>query len=227
LPHPTLSEWLFALRSVGPAFGVEPDNYTLKSPTFKLGGWRMGVEHQRNFESVVVRWIGSPYLMPAPSERWVVCPRGDREKGWLFRVRVQPGELSQFLDELRAAPPDAAAVELVLEERIAKSLRDTPEQRRARIAESSPVPLRASVAATIFVRNHDVAAEVLLRAAGICESCRQPAPFVRRSDGTPYLEVHHRIRLADGGHDTVENAIALCPNCHRREHYAAAPRLPA
>ena len=25
--------------------------------------------------------------------------------------------------------------------------------------------------------------------------------------------------LADGGADTVENAIAVCPNCHRELHY--------
>ena len=28
------------------------------------------------------------------------------------------------------------------------------------------------------------------------------------------------LRLADGGPDTVENAVALCPNCHRRLHYS-------
>ncbi|MFL9918022.1 HNH endonuclease signature motif containing protein [Paraburkholderia fungorum] len=59
--------------------------------------------------------------------------------------------------------------------------------------------------------------EVLLRADGTCEGCGQSAPF-QRADGTPYLEVHHRRRLADGGEDTVENAIALCPNCHRERH---------
>ena len=25
--------------------------------------------------------------------------------------------------------------------------------------------------------------------------------------------------LLEGGPDTVENAIALCPNCHRKQHY--------
>ncbi|GAB5097949.1 hypothetical protein YK56LOC_36650 [Caballeronia sp. HLA56] len=69
-----------------------------------------------------------------------------------------------------------------------------------------------------FRRNADVIAEVQLRADGACEGCAQSAPF-QRADGTPYLEVHHRRRLADGGEDTVENAIALCPNCHRERHY--------
>jgi 5-methylcytosine-specific restriction protein A len=40
-------------------------------------------------------------------------------------------------------------------------------------------------------------------------------------DGTPYLEVHHVKWLALGGSDTVSNAVALCPNCHRLMHHGA------
>ncbi|WP_330847424.1 HNH endonuclease signature motif containing protein [Alicycliphilus denitrificans] len=43
--------------------------------------------------------------------------------------------------------------------------------------------------------------------------------FVRASDGTPYLKVHHRVHLAHGGPDTVANTLALCPNCHRLRHF--------
>ncbi len=39
-----------------------------------------------------------------------------------------------------------------------------------------------------------------------------------REDGSP-LEVHHVIRLADGGSDTINNSVALCPNCHRELHF--------
>ncbi|WP_244103918.1 HNH endonuclease [Burkholderia ambifaria] len=46
-------------------------------------------------------------------------------------------------------------------------------------------------------------------------NCKEPAPFLRKKDHTPYLDVHHKQRLADDGDDTIENAIALCPNCHR------------
>lgn len=34
----------------------------------------------------------------------------------------------------------------------------------------------------------------------------------------PYLESHHIIWLAAGGADSVDNTIALCPNCHRKMH---------
>lgn len=60
---------------------------------------------------------------------------------------------------------------------------------------------------------------VLRRAAGQCESCRFEAPF-DRPNGDPYLEPHHTTRLADDGPDDPAHVIALCPNCHRRAHYA-------
>ncbi|MCF5216690.1 HNH endonuclease, partial [Pseudomonas syringae] len=53
----------------------------------------------------------------------------------------------------------------------------------------------------------------------VCSLCNQKAPFKRKKDQSPYLEVHHRKRLADGGEDTVANAIAVCPNCHRKAHH--------
>lgn len=70
-----------------------------------------------------------------------------------------------------------------------------------------------------YLRNPDVRAEVLCRAKGICEECHQPAPFISKNTGHPYLEVHHRIPLSQGGKDTVENSIAVCPNCHRKLHF--------
>lgn len=80
-------------------------------------------------------------------------------------------------------------------------------------------PIRSSATIEVFDRNPDVVAVVLQRANGNCECCKKPAPFIRKSDNTPYLEVHHTIPLAAGGDDTVKNAEALCPNCHREKHY--------
>jgi len=103
---------------------------------------------------------------------------------------------------------------------VSRSLQDSPSARQARLATAPKISDHFSTTSTSFRRNPDVAAEVLLRAEGKCEGCFQPAPFARASDGTPYLEVHHRVMLAAGGEDSVANAIALCPNCHRAAHYA-------
>jgi 5-methylcytosine-specific restriction protein A len=76
---------------------------------------------------------------------------------------------------------------------------------------------------TQHVRDPEVVAWVLQNANGVSECCSSPAPFVRE-DGSPFLEVHHVRRLADGGEDTVENAVAICPNCHRELHYGLNKR---
>lgn len=91
--------------------------------------------------------------------------------------------------------------------------------RRQRLRTANRVPSRYAVVQQLFSRNPDVVAEVLERANGTCELCGNPAPFNKRSNGMPYLEVHHKEQLALGGEDTVSNAVALCPNCHRKAHY--------
>ncbi|MEZ2657906.1 HNH endonuclease [Aneurinibacillus aneurinilyticus] len=62
---------------------------------------------------------------------------------------------------------------------------------------------------TTFRRDSNVIAKVLERANEYCEGCENPAPFIRALDGTPYLEVHHIVLLAEDGEDTVENTVVL------------------
>lgn len=97
--------------------------------------------------------------------------------------------------------------------------------RQERLARASKIPEQVEVISAAFKRNADVIAEVLERAKGVCEECKQDAPFMRASDNTPYLEIHHAAPLANGGKDAVENAMALCPNCHRKAHFGV-PSLP-
>ena len=52
------------------------------------------------------------------------------------------------------------------------------------------------------------------------EYCGDKASFVK-ANGLPFLEVHHLVRLADDGPDIIENAVAICPNCHRELHSGA------
>ncbi len=101
------------------------------------------------------------------------------------------------------------------------------EQRTAELAEtyfSTPPrgyssPQRVASSTNSFFRCPQVKAYVLQQAAGKCERCGTEAPFLDRFD-KPYLEVHHVKFLALQGSDTVSNAVALCPNCHRAAHLA-------
>src|SRR5436305_2573310 len=81
-----------------------------------------------------------------------------------------------------------------------------------------PVPSKLTVDRTTYQRCPDVKAWVLNQAEGRCELCWHPAPF-KDEYGEPFLELHHVQQLADGGPDTAENAVALCPNCHRLLHH--------
>lgn len=70
---------------------------------------------------------------------------------------------------------------------------------------------------SVYVRNVHVSAYVKKRANGHCDLCGAPAPFKDRN-GQPYLECHHVEWLSRGGEDSIDNAVALDPSCHRKMH---------
>lgn len=100
-----------------------------------------------------------------------------------------------------------------------KALNATPEERLKKLKNANKKPSFSFQMVKVFNRNPYVVAEVLSRANGICESCGNPAPFISKSNSKPYLEVHHIKPLSEGGYDSVDNCIALCPNCHREKHF--------
>lgn len=74
----------------------------------------------------------------------------------------------------------------------------------------------------VVQRSSIVANIVKERAAGVCQLCNKPAPFYNKN-GEAYLECHHVVWIARGGADEVYNAVALCPNCHRKMHVLDEP----
>ena len=114
-----------------------------------------------------------------------------------------------YLEEGTAGPSVASFDQEVIEALKRKPIQAPPGQGKPRTRE---------VVSTQYVRDPAVVAWVLQEANGVCECCQCPASFAKPS-GDPYLEVHHLRRLADGGSDTVSNAVALCPNCHRELHH--------
>jgi hypothetical protein len=92
-----------------------------------------------------------------------------------------------------------------------------PDILRVKAQSAKQKPERQATQSLAFVRSPFVSAYAKQRANGICQLCDNPAPFVSRK-GEPYLETHHIIWLSNGGDDTIENTVALCPNCHRKMH---------
>ncbi|WPN59408.1 HNH endonuclease signature motif containing protein [Pseudomonas sp. P9_31] len=114
-----------------------------------------------------------------------------------FRLTPEPANQQVTYRLLEAAPPHAD---------------DVPE--------GILNPIHISTATIRYARAKKISDWILKQSEGRCEGCKQKAPFLR-SDGLPYLEVHHVKHLAKKGSDRPKNAVALCPNCHRRCHYSS------
>lgn len=135
-----------------------------------------------------------------------------------YLAEMYSNNVSQPIYELTDLPTLNEFIEDEKSE-IEKARKLNHKQRQTRLKKSDPKPKKTIVSQTVFIRNPYVVAEVLERANGECERCNKKAPFLKDTDESPYLEVHHKIPLAEGGDDTIENAIGLCPNCHRHAHY--------
>lgn len=120
---------------------------------------------------------------------------------------------------VQALALDQNTLDQIFEREIRNSKIDSKKKRQERLKQANTKPISAITQTKVYLRNADVVVEVLQRANGICEYCEKPAPFIKDNDGNGFLEVHHIIHLADNGDDTVENAVALCPNCHRQAHH--------
>ncbi|WP_435131014.1 HNH endonuclease [Plesiomonas shigelloides] len=127
------------------------------------------------------------------------------------------GELLRYIEDNFSISFDGLIENESIE--IKRSLALDSAKRKLLISKAPKKPKKIAVVTYIYERSSDIIAEALIRADGVCELCKLSAPFNRKKDNTPYLEVHHKVRLSDGGEDTIENVVALCPNCHRKAHY--------
>jgi 5-methylcytosine-specific restriction protein A len=117
----------------------------------------------------------------------------------------------------RRPVPDQRDIQTIGAERARRlATLSTVELARRAALGGSERPGTRDVRNTQHDRDPAVAELVKRLAQGACDLCGKPAPFA--VDGVPYLECHHVVHLAKGGPDTIENAVALCPNCHRRMH---------
>lgn len=91
------------------------------------------------------------------------------------------------------------------------------ELRKKAEQESTTKPKKKKGKSAVFERNPYISELAKRRAKGKCQLCFSSAPFLNKL-GRPYLESHHVVWLANGGEDTIENTVALCPNCHRKMH---------
>lgn len=179
------------------------------------GKQRLLYEKEKFEYRVEVNWIHDWRNSPKGGAHGLPVPRG---RSWqLIDEKKYPSVLIYAAGCTIESLED---YENNFEKALMESKSSSDELRKKRLEKANPNPPHH------YSHHKNISAEprrccppVLKRAKGMCEECKKLAPFVRRSDGSPYLEVHHMKKLSDGGLDKVENAKALCPNSHRQAHH--------
>lgn len=150
----------------------------------------------------VVNLVADPYQEVQPDEN------GTMRKVWMFPIKPVTGAPTISADRFHAVQErkriQAERMSSTALENIAK-------------ANSTNKPGTRKVSRTETVRDPYVSEYAKRMADGKCALCHQPAPFEDKN-GKPYLETHHIIWLSKGGADSIDNTVALCPNCHRKMH---------
>ena len=160
-------------------------------------------------EPLKYTYAGEVELIDVPYQEEQLDDKGQSRKVWMFPVRLKEGGVvPPITDDQARAIEDSHA-------RIARRLSTEELRARAKKAKKQPPIRTAQVVA--YVRDAAVAEYAKRMANAQCDLCEQKAPF-RNSRNEAYLECHHIIWLAQGGEDTIENTVALCPNCHRKMH---------
>jgi 5-methylcytosine-specific restriction protein A len=160
-------------------------------------------------EPLKYTYAGEVALIGTPYQEEQLDDNGEPRKVWMFPLKLKAAG---------AIPTPTADQAREIEEahaRIARALSTDQLKALAKKAKKKPTVRLAQTIA--YVRDAAVAEYAKRLAAGICDLCEQVAPF-KNKQHQPYSECHHIAWLAQGGEDTIENTVALCPNCHRRMH---------
>ena len=189
-----------APESVAGFFAKKADGKIVLLHSGKIGGGRKGIG-----KNEFLKWYKKPFLEAQVSGKM------DARQAILISDINSKNIASNIASFVKAV----AAFKSKQEYEKVSALSNSDLSKKATV--STKKPKRKAVEALVFLRNSYVVEYVKRRASGICDLCNLKALF---SDGTgkPYLECHHLKWLADGGTDTIDNAVALCPNCHRKMH---------
>ena len=161
------------------------------------------------FESGKYIFQGQVELADTPYQELQPDRYGNLRNVWMYPLKPVQGIQATTL------PESIIRKKQEKKEKQAKRLSDQELETRAKYSKKGVGKRQVSTSA--HERNVYVAELVKRKANGICQLCERPAPFSNQM-GDPFLESHHIIWLSQGGEDTIENSVALCPNCHRKMH---------
>lgn len=189
-------------------FGDQDINGTQNKTLVQSGNNGVQLHLFEVFEDMKYTYMGQVVLAGDPYQESQADANGKNRLVWVFPLRLVNGQ-SVFL------PNEILKQKEQRQRRKACKLSDTELASRADKIGGRPGSRQVST--TTYERNGYIAEYARRRAEGVCQLCEQSAPFLD-GNGGPYLESHHIIWLSRGGEDSIENSVALCPNCHRKMH---------
>ena len=163
--------------------------------------FEVDVEKEYKYQGIV-QLSGPPYEERQPDDE------GNERRVYVFPLILRDSNpIAYSVDEFNSVQKkrEKKAKRLSIEE-----LKEKAKKAPAKVGERN-------VQGVQYERDPYIALLTKLRANGICDLCNQPGPF-KDKNGDLYLESHHIDWLSNGGLDTPENTVALCPNCHRKMH---------
>lgn len=154
-------------------------------------------------------YVGGVELAGNPYRETQIGDDGKRRKVYMFPMRLRSGSQRPTVSQEH--------INLIANTKQKLLSRKNLELLRELAKLAQPKPQKRNIVAQEIIRDAAVVAYVKRAAEGRCDLCGAEAPF-RDKNGELYLECHHVKPLAEGGGDTISNAVALCPNCHRKMH---------
>jgi 5-methylcytosine-specific restriction protein A len=196
-----------APRRVAGLFAVDANNkHSLLLHREKVGGGKKGIG-----KGAFLDWYAKD-----PVKVWHGDTTGESDDVLLVADLSSPHFAKQIEDVVCAVAQFKARVQQ--DEINSLSI----DELQKKIGKAKKKPTKNAIETTAYERNPYIVEYAKRRAAGFCQLCKAPAPF-NDSGNKPYLECHHIIWLSNGGEDTIENTVALCPNCHAKMHILNPP----
>ena len=186
--------------------------YDQESSLFLLHGGRIGGGRQGIGKNAFLKW----YLQYDHMTD-VEVGEGKSKKGILVGNISDEGS---FLDDLTAFIKNVWVFKmLATNQTIDSKLADLLSYMQ-KTGRKTGSPGRKTTAVPTYYRDRIVTELAKMMAKGKCRLCKKKGPFQDRVLELPFLEAHHVKWLSAGGRDSIDNTVALCPNCHRKMHLA-------
>lgn len=161
------------------------------------------------FKETEYVYMGRVELIGVPYQENQLDEKGNMRLVWVFPLRpINKNDRVLISRELIVEKEKN-------QERKNRKLSDEELEKRARQARKKGASRTTTV--NTFERDSYVIEYAKRWAQGVCQLCEKNAPF-KNKKGDPYLHTHHIDWLSRDGDDSIENTVALCPNCHDKMH---------